>query len=85
MNHWPQPGTTHPFIGLMQTRLTQAGFPMEITETLDPATTDTLRRFQQWAQRPITGTIDGPTMIALWKTTKAPIPRKEANPDVEAP
>ena len=54
----------------MQMRLTEAGFTVPVTDWLDPATQDALRRFQQWSQLPVTGIIDRDSMVALWKATK---------------
>ena len=76
MTQWPVKGDTHPFVRLAQQRLTALGFILNDTGVYDDGVADAVARFQQFYNLPVTGAIDGPTMILLWRLT-----RRSASPD----
>ena len=66
---WPGPGDRHPFIRLVQRRLTEAGYPVPETGCYDAATQAALAAFQQASELEARGTLDGRTVVVLWKRT----------------
>lgn len=71
MQTWPQLHEQHPFMRLVQRRLTHAGFPVPETGAFDAATLDALHRFQQFHGLAVHDALTGPTVIAIWKFSRA--------------